>query len=574
MEVNFNGWLARRIGANKRRPSAKSEGLWPNLNASSNPVALTRGISIRISVPSTGIVVCHNSMSSAIRARKVDYTAEKDIVGLDDGADNGVSFVDRTLRSQKVLPPFQWSHVLSEIQWISFTVLTITPILAFYGLWNVPLDMRTLAWSIAYYFITGLGITAGYHRLWSHRSYNASRFLEYALMCMGSGAVEGSIHWWSRGHRSHHRYTDTDLDPYGAHTGLLWAHVGWMIVKPRRKPGPVDTSDLRKNPVVMFQHRFYIPMILFWGLIFPTLVAGLGWGDWKGGFFFAGVARLVFVHHSTFCINSLAHYLGDATFDNKHSPRDNIITALCTVGEGYHNFHHEFPMDFRNAVKWYQYDPTKWFIWSMYKIGLAYNLKTFPENEINKGRLVMQLRAAHDEAKKLKLSTPVSELPILSWDDFVLEAKTKPLVVVHGFIHDMSTFMDQHPGGRNYIAAYIGKDASVAFQGGVYEHSNAAHNLLSMMRVGVLSGGMEIASRKQNHVSSATPLLWGDSNNMTSSESDEPLTPKQDWIEEPTKRVRSDAATYIPPGEAYGVIEHRSLNENVKMKGTAFGKIM
>ena len=183
-------------------------------------MALTRGISIRISVPSTGIVVCHNSMSSAIRARKVDYTAEKDIVGLDDGADNGVSFVDRTLRSQKVLPPFQWSHVLSEIQWISFTVLTITPILAFYGLWNVPLDMRTLAWSIAYYFITGLGITAGYHRLWSHRSYNASRFLEYALMCMGSGAVEGSIHWWSRGHRSHHRYTDTDLDPYGAHTGL------------------------------------------------------------------------------------------------------------------------------------------------------------------------------------------------------------------------------------------------------------------------------------------------------------------------------------------------------------------
>jgi stearoyl-CoA desaturase (delta-9 desaturase) len=123
----------------------------------------------------------------------------------------------------------------------------------------------------------------------------------------------------------------------------------------------------------------------------PTMVPGLLWGDWRGGFFFAGAARLTFVHHvsepflrvlhlliilkSTFCVNSLAHWLGDTPFDDKHTPRDHIITALMTIGEGYHNFHHQFPMDFRNAIRWYQYDPTKWFIRVMQWAGLASHLK-------------------------------------------------------------------------------------------------------------------------------------------------------------------------------------------------------
>ncbi|KAL4402231.1 stearoyl-CoA 9-desaturase [Malassezia pachydermatis] len=494
------------------------------------------------------------------------------------------SFVQRTLASQKVLPPFRWSNILNELQWISFLVLTITPALAIYGLFTVHIQRNTLIWAIVYYYMTGLGITAGYHRLWSHRAYTASRPLEYALMCMGSGSVEGSIHWWARGHRSHHRYTDTDLDPYGAHTGLVWAHIGWMIVKPRRKPGPVDISDLRKNPVVKFQHKYYIPLILFWGFVFPTLVAGLGWGDWKGGFFYAAIARLVFVHHSTFCINSLAHYLGEATFDRKNSPRDNVITALCTVGEGYHNFHHEFPMDFRNAIKWYQYDPTKWFIWIMSKLGLATNLKRFPDNEIRKGRLAMQLADAYDESSKLKFATRPQDLPVITWDDFVEQAKTRPLIVVHGYIHDMSNFMDEHPGGREFIAQRIGKDASVAFSGGVYEHSNAAHNLLSMMRVGVLSGGYELAARDTAASTAVKPphtsmLKYRMDSATSASETDEPTTPTgvsfpTELSTEPSMRVRTDAATYVAPGEAYTIVQNARLGENVRVKGTSWGKLL
>ena len=147
------------------------------------------------------------------------------------------------------------------------------------------------------------GITAGYHRLWAHRSYNASKPLQYFLAIAGAGAVEGSIKWWARGHRAHHRYTDTELDPYNAHEGFWWAHIGWMLVKPRRKPGVADVSDLSKNEVVRWQHRWYRTLIISCGFVIPTVVCWLGWGDFWGGYVYAGAARLCFVHHvsSTSC---------------------------------------------------------------------------------------------------------------------------------------------------------------------------------------------------------------------------------------------------------------------------------
>ncbi|CAD7068623.1 unnamed protein product, partial [Tilletia caries] len=228
------------------------------------------------------------------------------------------------------LPPFRLSNIFNELQYVFTIVLFTTPILAAYGIWITPLQATTFWWSF----------TVGTPR---HRAYNASTPLDYFLAFMGTGAVEGSIHWWARGHRAHHRYTDTNLDPYGAHNGLLWSHIGWMIIKPRRNPGVADISDLRKNPVIKFQHRFYLPLIILMGFVFPTVVAGLGWNDWRGGFYYAAVAHLVFVHHSTFCVNSLAHWLGEASFDNKMTPRVHFITALVTVGECYHNFHHQFP---------------------------------------------------------------------------------------------------------------------------------------------------------------------------------------------------------------------------------------
>ncbi|KIY69335.1 hypothetical protein CYLTODRAFT_442758 [Cylindrobasidium torrendii FP15055 ss-10] len=402
------------------------------------------------------------------------------------------NYVAHTLQNSKALPPIKFSNLLNEINWLSFTILIGTPIMGVVGAMNTPLRWETMLWSIVYYYFTGLGITAGYHRLWAHRSYNASKPLQYFLAFAGAGAVEGSIKWWSRGHRAHHRYTDTDLDPYNAHRGFFYSHIGWMLVKPRRRPGVADVSDLSKNPAVKWQHRFYLPLIILAAFVVPSVVAHYGWGDARGGFVYAGVLRLCFVHHSTFCVNSLAHWLGESPFDDKHTPRDHLITALVTVGEGYHNFHHQFPMDYRNAIKWYQYDPTKWFIKSMQMVGLASHLKVFPENEIRKGQLTMELKRLREDQEKIVWPASTNDLPVISYDSFSAvqaQAAKRPLVLIAGFIHDVSTFMEEHPGGAHLIKRFIAKDATTAFFGGIYDHSNAAHNLLAMKRVGVLLGG-------------------------------------------------------------------------------------
>ncbi|KAF8723813.1 hypothetical protein AX14_009161 [Amanita brunnescens Koide BX004] len=429
-----------------------------------------------------------SSSSSTSTLAMPDITAAKkdDTVPIDINIPD--NYVEHTLKTTRPLPPISWENWYKEINWLSFTILTLTPVMGVIGAFFVKLRWETFLFSIFYYYVTGLGITAGYHRLWAHRSYNASKPLQYFLALAGAGAVEGSIKWWSRGHRAHHRYTDTDLDPYNAHKGLWWSHIGWMLVKPRRRPGVADVSDLSKNDVVKWQHRHYVKLIFLMGLIVPTVIPWLLWKDAAGGYLYAGVLRLCFVHHSTFCVNSLAHWLGEAPFDDKHTPRDHVITALVTIGEGYHNFHHQFPMDYRNAIKWYQYDPTKWFIWVCQSIGLASHLKVFPENEVKKGQLTMQLKKLRETQEKLQWPND-ADLPIVSWESFQEQSQKRPLILISGFIHDVSDFIQEHPGGPHLLIKMIGKDATTAFFGGVYDHSNAAHNLLAMKRVGVLHGG-------------------------------------------------------------------------------------
>jgi stearoyl-CoA desaturase (delta-9 desaturase) len=314
------------------------------------------------------------------------------------------------------------------------------------------------------------------------------------LALVGGGAVEGSIRWWARDHRAHHRYTDTDKDPYSVRKGLLYSHLGWMVMKQNPKRiGRTDITDLNEDPVVVWQHRNYIKVVLGMGLIVPMLVAGLGWGDWYGGFVYAGILRIFFVQQATFCVNSLAHWLGDQPFDDRNSPRDHIITALVTLGEGYHNFHHEFPSDYRNAIEWHQYDPTKWTIWTCKQLGLAYDLKQFRSNEIEKGR-VQQLQKKIDQKRaKLDWGTPLDQLPVMEWDDYVEQTKNgRGLISIAGVVHDVTDFIKDHPGGKAMIKSGLGKDATAMFNGGVYYHSNGAHNLLSTMRVGVIRGGGEV----------------------------------------------------------------------------------
>ncbi|EIE84760.1 hypothetical protein G6F46_001296 [Rhizopus delemar] len=398
------------------------------------------------------------------------------------------------------MPPLFDKPVTSKnwyqfVNWPQSILLLSTPLIALYGMFTTELTRKTLIWAIVYYFITGLGITAGYHRMWAHRAYRGSLLLRWLFSFAGAGAVEGSIYWWSRGHRAHHRWTDTDKDPYSAHRGFFFSHFGWMLVKrPNNRIGYADVADLKADSVVALQHRLYPYFALGMGFLFPTLVAGLGWGDFRGGFFYAAVARLVFVHHATFCVNSLAHYLGEASFDDHNTPRDHWITALATLGEGYHNFHHQFPQDYRNAIKYTQYDPTKWLIIILSWFGLAYELKEFPSNEVSKGRIFMQEKKIREEKSKLFYGVPLKDLPVYTWEEFqsLVLNENKKWILIEGVLYDVKNFMKEHPGGVKYLSTAIGKDMTTSFNGGIYNHSNGARNLLTSLRVGVLKNGMQV----------------------------------------------------------------------------------
>lgn len=233
--------------------------------------------------------------------------------------------------------------------------------------------------------------------------------------------------------------------------------------------------------------------MLFMAFGVPTLVAGSAWGDWRGGLIYAGILRYFFVNQATICVNSLAHYLGDQPYGDVRSSRNHLLTALITFGEGYHNFHHEFPVDYRNGIQWYDYDPTKWVIKVSGSLGLASHLKQFRHNEIQKSRMQQNYKVLDAKAASLDWGLSLGELPVMEWTDYQSAVRGgKAYLAIEGVVHDVSGFISEHPGGERMIQSALGKDATALFNGGVYKHLNVARNLLSTMRIAVLKGGGEV----------------------------------------------------------------------------------
>lgn len=402
------------------------------------------------------------------------------------------------LRKQGYMPgkgmrPREEAVAASRIDWVIAPTLLLMPVLLAYGLMTVPVQPRTVAFAVVMYLLSGMGITAGYHRLWSHRAYDASFVVRLVLAVFGAMAMEGSCRWWSRNHRAHHKFTDTPKDPYNVRRSFFWAHIGWMLVKQNpREIGSADISDLDADPVLRWQHRHYPALVIGFGVIAPTLVAGLGWGDYAGGFFYAVLARMVFVHHSTFFVNSLAHYMGAQNFSDLHSACDSIVTALVSLGEGYHNFHHEFPADYRNGVKWYHFDPTKWLLTLLYYLGLVRNLRWVSEQEIQKARLQLQLAHLRAKANILEYGPALDRnLPPYTWPDIrAAHAKTgRVLLVIAGKVYDVTDFLDLHPGGRQTLQRQAGNDVTRLFRGdtGEHIHSRFAVDILGRYIVGCVA---------------------------------------------------------------------------------------
>ncbi|MFC3121265.1 acyl-CoA desaturase [Agaribacter flavus] len=265
------------------------------------------------------------------------------------------------------------------------------------------IDLAEIATAVFLVFFTGMSITAGYHRLWSHKTYDAHWSVRLSLAIGGAMAVQNSILHWSSDHRVHHRHVDiNDKDPYSAKRGFWFSHIGWMLreYQAERYSDYSNCRDLQKDKIVMWQHNYYVPIVLMSNFGITGLFGWLN-GDIIGMILVAGFARLVIVHHVTFFINSLAHIWGKRPYTDTNTARDNGILALFTFGEGYHNYHHIFEYDYRNGIRWWQYDPTKWLIRSLSLFGLTKNLRRTPEERIEKARLQMQLK--HAKSKLLDL---------------------------------------------------------------------------------------------------------------------------------------------------------------------------
>jgi len=277
-----------------------------------------------------------------------------------------------------------------EFAWINTAFLFIIPLLTL-ALIPVTLLTEGVAWfDLALFFvmmkISGLSVTAGYHRLFSHQTYETNNFVKFLYLVFGAGAFQNSAFKWSSDHRYHHRFVDKEGDPYSIKKGFFYAHMGWIFYKDPEGRSFDNAKDLANDRLVAWQHRHYLLLSVLTGFILPTLI-GWAFGRPLAGFVWGGLFRICYVHHGTFFINSLAHTYGSRPYNSKNSARDNWWLAFLTNGEGFHNFHHAFGNDYRNGLRWYHWDPTKWLILSLNWLGMAHNLQRTPEAYILKARL-------------------------------------------------------------------------------------------------------------------------------------------------------------------------------------------
>lgn len=307
---------------------------------------------------------------------------------------------DPETQSDWASSPFNWPIVVV----LGATFLAAITVVPWYG---IVYGYSGWAWGFFGLFMvaSGIGIGSGYHRLWSHRAYQAHPALKVFLAIVGGMTLQNSIQIWCARHRPHHRdVDDNEKDPYSIGRGFWFAHVGWMF---RDYPSSdIDYSvvpDLVRDPVVAWQHRWYLAIALTSNIGLPML---LGWlvGDIWGVLLLAGVLRLVIFHHCTFFINSLAHMWGNQPYTDENSARDNWFLAILTYGEGYHNYHHMFQSDYRNGHRWWHFDLNKWFISMCAGLGLAKDLKRTPQFKILRARLNMEFKVAREKLAEAEVS--------------------------------------------------------------------------------------------------------------------------------------------------------------------------
>ncbi|KAG5262753.1 hypothetical protein AALO_G00278490 [Alosa alosa] len=241
------------------------------------------------------------------------------------------------------------------IVWKNVILMSLLHIGSLYALLLIPsAASMTLAWSVLCFLVSALGVTAGAHRLWSHRSYKASLPLKIFLATANSMAFQNDIFEWARDHRVHHKYSETDADPHNALRGFFFAHIGWLLVRKHpdviEKGRKLELSDLKADKVVMFQRKYYKLSVLLMCFFVPMFVPWYFWGEtlWIA-YFVPALLRYTMVLNATWLVNSAAHMWGNRPYDSKINPRENRWVTFSAIGEGFHNYHHTFPYDYATS---------------------------------------------------------------------------------------------------------------------------------------------------------------------------------------------------------------------------------
>jgi stearoyl-CoA desaturase (delta-9 desaturase) len=250
----------------------------------------------------------------------------------------------------------------------------------------IPLAIGAASWTafalfLVTYIIGGMSITVGYHRLFAHKAYTANPFFEWCVLLGSALSLEMSALMWSHDHRIHHNHVDTDKDPYSIKKGFWYAHVLWLFDYQRNYNEKL-VSDLLKNPRVVLQDRYYGLFVV--GVNLAVFGIGCLFVSPFASFYFGVLLRVAMIHHSTWFINSLCHTIGSRTYARELSAVDNALLALLTFGEGYHNYHHAFAADYRNGIRWYHFDPSKWTIWLASKLGMTEKLRVINDVALQK----------------------------------------------------------------------------------------------------------------------------------------------------------------------------------------------
>lgn len=285
---------------------------------------------------------------------------------------------------------------LTSIAWRNVILMTLLHLGALAGLRQCFVSSgaqwKTIAAAYIFYVLGGLGITAGAHRLWAHRSYKAKMPLRILLACLQSMAFENSIYEWSRDHRVHHKFSETDADPHNALRGFFFAHIGWLLCRKhpdvKTKGQQIDLGDLIADPIVRFQHRNYLASVFLFCFVLPTLVPYLFWGETLyNSFYVCSLLRYVVTLHATWLVNSAAHLWGRRPYDKTINPSENRSVSIWALGEGFHNYHHTFPWDYATSELGYDLNLTKLFIDTFAKLGWAYERKVVTPDMIKQRKL-------------------------------------------------------------------------------------------------------------------------------------------------------------------------------------------